>query len=513
MVQPSHREGPIVELRGITKHFPGVLANDDVHLDLHPGEVHALLGENGAGKSTLMKILYGFYRAECGEVMLWGERVRIHSPHDARRLGIGMVFQTFTLIPAMTVAENIALYLPDLPAVVDGRRVAERIASLGEKYGIQVDHRAPVRDLSIGDQQKVEILKLLVGHARVLIFDEATRVLAPHEIEGLFDVFQRLKSDGYAIVFITHKMREVLACADRITVMRRGRIAGTVPRSEATESALVALMFGDTVPQEATSAPPPPVPPGPALLALHTISSRPDGAATPLRDISLEINRGEIVGVAGVSGNGQRELVDVVLGLHPFVRGKRWLFGEDATAWSAGRIRARGVRFVPEDPLRMAVVPGMTLSQNAALGDLARYSRHGGLSLAWDRVRQDIATSFAALGFEPLPAHAPVRTFSGGQLQRAVLAREVGRRLQLLVASYPTRGLDVRSAAAARKVLVQLRNSGGGVLLVSEDLDELFSLSDRLIVLRKGRIVGAFRPSEVDRHTIGHLMTGAEGGE
>lgn len=513
VVELSQGEGPMVVLRGITKRFPAVLANDQVDLDLHPGEVHALLGENGAGKSTLMKILYGFYRADCGEIRLRGEPVHIHSPHDARRLGIGMVFQTFTLIPAMTVAENVALYLPDLPPVVDSRRVAKQISSLGEKYGIQVSHRFPVRDLPIGDQQKVEILKLLVGRARVLIFDEATRVLAPHEIEGLFDIFERLKGDGYAIVFITHKMREVLACADRITVMRRGRIAGTLTRSEATESALVALMFGDAAPQEATSAPLPPASPGPALLALRNVNTRPQGASTSLRDVCLEISQGEIVGVAGVSGNGQRELVDVILGLLPCAAGKRLLHGEDATSWCAGRTRANGVGFVPEDPLGMAVVPWMTLSQNAALGDVAVYGRGGGLALDWDRVRQDIATSFAALEFEPLSLYAPVRTFSGGQLQRAVLARELGRRPRLLVASYPTRGLDVRSAAAARKVLVQLRNSGGGVLLVSEDLDELFSLSDRLVVLRRGRIAGAFRPGEVDRHEIGHLMTDSEVGE
>ena len=245
---------PLVSLRDITKQFPNVLANDSVNLDLFPGEVHALLGENGAGKSTLMKILYGFYSADSGSIAVDGEEVHIGSPLDARKLRIGMVFQTFTLIPAMTVAENIALYLPELPAILDTRQVAEQIDKLGKQYHLDVDPRSTVRDIAIGDQQKVEVLKLLVGRARVLIFDEATRVLAPHEIERLFQIFEKLKADGYAFVFITHKLREVLACADRITVMKNGQIAGTLPQSEATEESLVALMFGDALPPEIRQA-------------------------------------------------------------------------------------------------------------------------------------------------------------------------------------------------------------------------------------------------------------------
>ena len=501
----------LVSLRGITKQFPNVLANDSVSLDLFPGEVHALLGENGAGKSTLMKILYGFYSADSGSIAVDGEEVHIGSPLDARRLRIGMVFQTFTLIPAMTVAENIALYLPGLPAVLDSRRIAKQIDDLGKQYHLDVDPRSPVRDIAIGDQQKVEVLKLLVGRARVLIFDEATRVLAPHEIERLFQIFERLKEDGYAIVFITHKLREVLACADRITVMKRGRIAGTLTRLEATEEALVALMFGAAMPKEIRQISVERKTGGAPLLELCNVTTRAKGEATRLDDISLEIYPGEIVGVAGVSGNGQRELGDVTLGLIACAHGRRLLQGVDASSWTAGRIRASGVGFVPEDPLGMGVVPWMTMAQNAALGSVETYARHGGLSIDWDHVQRDIGTSFEELSFEALDPCVPVRTLSGGQLQRAVLARELGRRPKLLVASYPTRGLDVRSAIAARRVLATLRDSGGGVLLVSEDLDELCSLSDRLIVLHQGRIVGNFLPHEIDRHKIGHLMTGSGG--
>jgi ABC-type uncharacterized transport system ATPase subunit len=502
---------PLVSLRGITKQFLNVLANDSVSLDLFPGEVHALLGENGAGKSTLMKILYGFYNADSGSIAVDGEEVHIGSPLDARKLRIGMVFQTFTLIPAMTVAENIALYLPELPAILDTRQIADQIDELGKQYHLDVDPRSTVRDIAIGDQQKVEVLKLLLGRARVLIFDEATRVLAPHEIERLFQIFERLKKDGYAIVFITHKLREVLACADRITVMKSGRIAGTLSQSEATEESLVALMFGDALPTEIAQTARQRKTDSVPLLELRNSTAKAQDDRTQLTDISLEIRPGEIVGVAGVSGNGQRELGDLILGLIPCVRGKRFLQGVDATSWSAGRIRASGVGFVPENALGMAVVPWMTVAQNAALGSMETYARHGGLSIDWKHVRRDIGTSFEELSFEPPNPWIQVRSMSGGQLQRTVIARELGRRPGLLVASYPTQGLDVRSAIAARRVLMALRNAGGGVLLVSGDLDELCSLSDRLIVLHQGKIAGTFLPHEIDRHKIGYLMTGSGG--
>ncbi len=310
----------VLSLRGITKAFPGVIANDHVDLDVYRGEVHAVVGENGAGKSTLMKIVYGFYRADAGEIRVDDRPARIRSPHDARRLRIGMVFQDFVQVPALSVAENVALFLPDLPWLLDRRDVAARIRTMASRYGLDVDPSAPVWQLSVGERQKLEVIKLLLADAQVLILDEPTRSLAPHEVEGLFRSFDALRRDGYAVVFIAHKLHEVLACADRITVMRRGKIAGALGSADASESALVRLMFGAGVapvahrPARAVTTAPP-------LLELRRVSTRAVGHATALDGIDLTIRPGEIVGVAGVSGNGQRELGDLILGLVPCAAG------------------------------------------------------------------------------------------------------------------------------------------------------------------------------------------------
>jgi len=503
---------PLLAIKSITKSFPGVMANDHVDLEIFSGEVHGLLGENGAGKSTLMKILYGFYRADSGEIRLNEQPVQIRSPHDARRFRIGMVFQDFILIPALSVAENIALFSPNLPAILDAALMVERIDELSQRYGLQVDPTAPVWRLSIGERQKVEVLKLLLADAQILILDEPTRGLAPHEVEGLFRVFANLRRDGYAVVFITHKLPEVLACADRITVMRRGRVAGTLAGSEATESGLVSLMFGGggiEPPHRGGETPREGVQP---LLELRQVSTRAQGEATGLQEVNLTVLPGEIVGVAGVSGNGQRELGDVILGLERCARGTKYLWGQDATHWSVARIRASGVAFIPEDPLGMAVVAGMTVQENMALADTRKYARQGGLSMDWAAVREDLERSLKRLGFTIPSLDLRVGTLSGGNIQRVVLAREMARNPRLILAFYPTRGLDVLSAVAARELLVASRDAGAGVLLISEDLGELFSLSDLLVVLFRGRIVGTSKPQEITVNKVGYLMTGSRGG-
>jgi ABC-type uncharacterized transport system ATPase subunit len=498
-------------MHGISKSFPGVMANDHVDLKVYSGEVHGLLGENGAGKSTLMKILYGFYRADSGEIQLNGQPVQVHSPHDARRFHIGMVFQDFILIPALSVAENIALFLPNLPAVLNKARMIGRIEEISERYGLRVDPRLPVWRLSIGERQKVEVLKLLLAEAQILIFDEPTRSLAPPEISGLFGVFANLRRDGYAVVFITHKLKEVLSCADRITVMRRGRVAGTLAGSEATESGLVSLMFG-TDGVEPTRRRVETRPRGKQpLLELQGVSTQAQGEVSGLQEINLAVLPGEIVGVAGVSGNGQKELGDVVLGLERCSRGAKYLWGQDATRWSVARILASGVGFIPEDPLRMAAFAGLTVRENMALSNPRKYAGPGGFSLDWNTVCADLERSLKRLGFAIPSWNMRLGTLSGGNIQRVILAREMARDPKLIIAFYPTRGLDVRSAGAARDLLLASRDAGAGVLLISEDLTELFSLGDRLMVLFRGRIVATTTPQEITIDEVGYLMTGARG--
>jgi ABC-type uncharacterized transport system ATPase subunit len=499
----------LLTMRGISKSFSGVLANDQVDLDLFNTEIHALLGENGAGKSTLMKILFGFYRADAGEIELKGRAITFHSPRDARAARIGMVFQDLNLIPAFTVAENIALFLPDLKAVLNPQEIDRRIHEISKRYELEVDPRALVSQLSIGAQQKVEILKLLLSDARLLILDEPTRVLAPHEARALFAILDNLRKDGYAIVLITHKMKEVLECADRITVLRAGRVAGSLLRAEATEEKLIALMFEkqlsslkiSTAARLETSSVP--------ILELRDVETHAEGAGISLLNINLKIQAGEILGVAGVSGNGQRELCDVVLGMEKCLKGRKILLGRDLTGLSVQAMRRNGVSFIPENPLMMASVPFMTVLENMALTDIGRYARHAGFSMDWAAVKADINETVQRLGFT-VNYYSIAKSLSGGNLQRMVILREMTHDPRLIIASYLTRGLDVQSTIAARQALVQAREGGAGVLLISEDLEELFALSDRLLVLYGGRIVGEFKPAETNIYEIGHLMTGSK---
>jgi general nucleoside transport system ATP-binding protein len=501
-------EPPLLEAYGIIKRFGSLLANDIAFFDVRPGEVIALLGENGAGKSTLAKILYGFYAADAGEIRVRGARKEISSPRDARALGIGMVFQNFTLIPALSVFENIALFQNDLPAVIRRGDLLARIRSYSERFQIAADPRQPVRELAVGEQQKVEILKQILAGARVLILDEPTKVLAPQECDGLFRTIAELRAEGFGIVLITHKLREVLGCADRIAVMRQGRVVDIVDRARASQESLLGLMFEGIPPAPPRPTSLPTERAGAAVLTLEDVSTSADAGSTALRDLSINIRAGEIVGIAGVSGNGQRELGELILGLRQPRTGTKLLWGEEASRWSTAKVREKGVASVPDDPLALACVPGLTVRENLALGTGRRY--RSGFAVDWNELDGDMARSFAKLGF-PRPAfEARAATLSGGNLQRVVLARELAHDPKLIVALYPTRGLDVRSATTVRALLAGARNDGTAVVLMSEDLDELFAMSDRLLVLYRGAIAGEFGPADFRPERVGPLMVGAE---
>jgi simple sugar transport system ATP-binding protein len=491
--------------RGIVKRFGPLLAVDHADFELRPG-VHALLGENGAGKSTLVKILYGYVRPDQGEILLDGEPVELRTPADARANGIGLVFQQFTLIPALTVAENVALFLPELPAVLHYGEICRRVSELSARYGLGVDPTRRVGTLSVPEQQRVEIVRVLLSGARILIFDEPTSALPAQQIDALLDVFRRLRDDRYPVVFITHKLQEVLALADTVTVMRRGAVVATLPIADVDEEKLVELMFGGgTSSGTATPAPGARVGVSEHVLRLEGVSTT---FGRRLDAIDLVVSAGEIVGVAGVAGNGQSELGDVISGMTRPAHGRRLLLGADATRWSVRRLRDAGIGVIPENAIGMELIWNMTLAENVALGSPRRFSGRGGLSVDWKGVRDELAGTFAELGLTLPDPSARAGTLSGGNVQRFAVARELARNPRLLVALYPTKGLDVPTAAAVQRLLLRARDRGTGVLLVSQDLGELRALSDRILVMRDGRIVADVRPDETDDYELGRLMTG-----
>jgi ABC-type uncharacterized transport system ATPase subunit len=499
-------EPPLLELRGITKRFPGIVANDRVDFDLRRREVHALLGENGAGKSTLMNILYGLYTPDEGELLLRGERAEIHSPKDAIERGIGMVHQHFMLIPVMTVAENIVLGTEPVRngVFLDADVTRERVRVQSATFKLAVNPDARIENISVGQQQRVEILKALYRNADILILDEPTAVLTPQEAVELFAILENLRQEGLSIIFISHKLGEALRIADRITVLRRGQAVGTVVREGATPEGLAKLMVGRDVLLRVDKKP---AEPGDTLLEIEDVRVTDVRGLEAVRGVSLSVRAGEIVGIAGVDGNGQSELIDGVAGLRKPASGRVLVEGRDVTHESVNEILDAGLGHIPEDRQRRGLVLDFSLAENLALHDFDKppASRFGWLfpSRLIERARR-LLREFDVRGGGPPTLAA---SLSGGNQQKVVVAREVSRNPRVLLAAQPTRGLDVGAIEFVHRRLVQERDNGRAILLVSFELDEILSLSDRILVLYEGQIVGEYTP-DVSEEELGIAMTG-----
>lgn len=495
-----------LEMRSITKRFPGVLASDHVDFDVRSGEVHALLGENGAGKSTLMKILYGMYRPDEGEVLLNGKPVSISSPTDSIHLGIGMIHQHFMLVQTLTVAENVALGLPSSRgALTDLDVVSKRILELADIYGLKIDPAAYIWQLSVGQQQRVEIIKALYRGAALLILDEPTAVLTPQEVDELFVIMRQMVKDGHALIFISHKLHEVVEICNRVTVLRDGRKIGTRLTSETTKQGLANWMVGREVglaPDLGNSEI------REVRLKLDRVACGSDRGTPGLRGVSLDVHSGEILGIAGVSGNGQRELAESITGLRKVTAGRVFLESEEITNMAPGDITERMLSYIPEERMRDGMIHEFTIAENMILREHHKmpYSRYGFLNLR--EISSHAGELIKKFQVKTPSQETHARNLSGGNIQKVVLAREISREPRVIIAAQPTRGLDIGATEYVREQLLVERRKGAAVLLISEDLDEILALSDRIAVIYEGQIMDIVPRADATPENLGLLMAG-----
>ena len=497
---------PGVEMRGITKTFGALVANENVDLTVYRGTIHALVGENGAGKSTLMNLLYGLYTPDEGEIRIDGRPVKLHGPADAIKQGIGMVHQHFMLVPPLTVTENVVLGAePAGLAVFPKREAARQVAELSDRYGLRVDPNARVGALPVGIQQRVEILKTLYRGARILILDEPTAVLTPQETDELFVVLRELVDKGMTILFISHKLREVMVAADEISVLRRGKKVATVEKTQTSREDIARLMIGrEILPQVERGT----GHPGAPALEAADVYCDSDRGLSALKGVSFTVRAGEVLGIAGVEGNGQSELIEVLTGLRPATRGHITLLERLVTNENPRRLRALGLASIPEDRHARGLVLDYSVSDNLILGEQSAPAVSGGRILNPRRILNRARRLIHAFDIRGATPQTPARSLSGGNQQKIVLAREIDGKPRVLIAAQPTRGLDIGAIQFVHQQLLEQRDHGVGILLISAELDEILALSDRVAVLYEGRIVGTFNATDATEERLGVLMTG-----
>jgi len=496
----------VLEAKNITKHFPGIIANDHVNFELFEGEVHTLLGENGAGKTTLMNVFDGLYYPNEGEIFINDRKVNIQSPLDSMKFGIGMIHQNFMLVDTLTVTENIVLGFQKQDFVVDSKNIAEKIMEISRQYNLEINPTAKIWQLSVGEQQRVEIIKMLYRGANILILDEPTAVLTPQEIDSLFSIINKIKSNGKSIIFISHKLDEVLNVSDRITVLKKGKVVGTVNRGEISEHELAQMMVGREVlfrfDRESVQV-------SKEILKVENLECFNDRGIKTVKNLSFSVKTGEIFGVAGVAGNGQEELAEVLTGLRKASSGKVFLDNIEITNLKPSDIIKKKVNYIPADRLRTGLVPTLSSVENAILRCYSRKPVGNGFLIDFLKAQEYTQNLISEFSIFVPRTEAPVKLLSGGNMQKLLLAREIKENPVLLIAVHPTRGLDIGATEFVRKRLIEARNSGTSVLLISEDLEELLMISDRIGVMFEGKIVGVVDGANANINQIGLMMGGS----